>query len=279
MSTRDIESVFARCAEEKRAAFIPYLCGGDPDLDTTRLLLRALVDGGADLIEIGVPFSDPIADGPVNQRAAYRALDSGTTLESLLELIGEERESLGVPIVLFTYFNPIHAMGVQNFAQAATHAGVDGVLCVDVPPEEGEVDLLPALRQVEIAPVFLLAPTSSKDRIRQASESSGGFVYYVARLGVTGAATDVEGELGSAVKSVRKRSRLPVAVGFGISTPEQVHTVAQSADGVVVGSALVQLVEDALADGKTAEQTAAVLEARVRELCAGLAKKKFLGMF
>ena len=279
MSARDIEAVFQRCAEEKRAAFIPYLCGGDPDLETSRLLLRALVAGGADLIEVGVPFSDPIADGPVNQRAAYRALESGTTLESLLELIGEEREALGVPIVLFTYYNPIHAMGVHNFARDAAHAGVDGVLCVDVPPEEGEDDLLPALRQVEIAPIFLLAPTSSKERVRQASECSDGFVYYVARLGVTGANTDVEGELGSAVKSVRKRSKLPVAVGFGISTPEQVNTVAQSADGVVVGSALVQLVEQALADGKSPEEAAAVLEARVRELTADLAKKKFLGLF
>lgn len=279
MSARDIEAVFQRCAEENRAAFIPYLCGGDPDLETSRLLLRALVDGGADLIEVGVPFSDPIADGPVNQRAAYRALESGTTLEALLELVGEERQTLGVPIVLFTYFNPIHAMGVHRFAQAASRAGVDGVLCVDVPPEEGEEDLLPALRQVEIAPVFLLAPTSSKERVRQASDRSDGFVYYVARLGVTGAATDVEGELGAAVKSVRKRSRLPVAVGFGISTPEQVHTVAQTADGVVVGSALVQLVEQALSDGKSAEQAATVLEARVRALCEGLGKKKFLGLF
>ena len=279
MSARDIEAVFQRCADEKRAAFIPYLCGGDPDLDTTRLLLRALVAGGADLIEIGVPFSDPIADGPVNQRAAYRALESGTTLESLLELIGEERKALGVPIVLFTYFNPIHSMGVPAFARSASEAGVDGVLCVDVPPEEGEDELLPALRRTEIAPIFLLAPTSSKERVKQASESSDGFVYYVARLGVTGAATDVEGELGAAVKAVRKRSRLPVAVGFGISTPEQVHTVAQSADGVVVGSALVQLVEQTLAEGRSPAEAAAVLESRVKELTADLAKKKFLGLF
>ena len=226
MTVEQIDAVFERCKDEKRSAFIPYLCGGDPDLETTRYLLHALVKGGADIIEIGVPFSDPIADGPVNQRAAFRALEAGTTLTALLTLIGEERESLGVPIVLFSYFNPIFAMGVERFATKAAEAGVDGVLCVDVPPEEAAEDLVPALARVDIAPIFLLAPTSSKARMVGVGEASRGFAYYVSRLGVTGAATDTSGDLGSEVKTVRRRSKLPVAVGFGISTPEQVTEVA-----------------------------------------------------
>ncbi len=279
MTTQHINRVFEACAEEKRAAFIPFLCGGDPDLATTRLLLRALVKGGADIIEVGVPFSDPIADGPVNQRAACRSLESGTTLTKLLALIGEERAALGVPIVLFTYFNPIFAMGVERFATAAAEAGVDGVLCVDLPPEEAAEALTPALGRVDLAPIFLLAPTSSKERMRLVGESSRGFVYYVSRLGVTGAATDTGGDLGSDVKTVKRLCKMPVAVGFGISTQEQVKEVAEFADGVVVGSALVQLIETAVEGGASGEELVEVLYARVAALTADLARKKLLGIF
>ena len=170
-----IEAAFARCRAERRAAFIPYLTAGDPDLAATARLLEALTLGGADIIELGVPFSDPIADGPVNQRAAVRALASGTTLSGILGLVADHRERLGVPVVLFTYFNPILARGVESFAEQAAASGVDGVLCVDLPPEEAAGELLPALRGAGVAPVFLLAPTSTRAPRARARRISAKF--------------------------------------------------------------------------------------------------------
>jgi tryptophan synthase alpha chain len=238
-----IAAAFARCRAEHRAAFIPYLTAGDPDLETTARLLEALTLGGADIIELGVPFSDPIADGPVNQRAAARALAAGTTLSAILELVAGCRERLGVPVVLFTYFNPILARGVEGFAEQAAASGVDGVLCVDLPPEEAQGELLPALREAGVDAVFLLAPTSTRAREKAVAGVSSGFVYYVSRTGVTGARDELAPELLSEARRLRRRLKLPLAVGFGISTPEQVAAVAGAADGVVVGSALVRVVE------------------------------------
>jgi tryptophan synthase alpha chain len=240
-----IERAFARCRAEKRAAFIPYLTAGDPDLAATERLAVALAEAGADILELGVPFSDPIADGPVNQAAAVRALASGTTLEGILGLCARLRAPLGIPVVLFTYFNPVHSYGVDRFARDAAASGVDGVLCVDLPPEEAECDLLPALRQSGIDLIFLLAPTSTPERVKAAARAASGFVYYVARTGVTGQRETLPKELAAETKALRKRLRLPLAVGFGISTPEQVRAVAKLADGVVVGSALVRIVEEA----------------------------------
>ena len=273
-----IDEVFERCREEGRAAFIPFLMAGDPDLETTGRLLGALVRGGADLIELGVPFSDPVADGPVNQRAATRALAAGTRLSGILELVARHRDELGVPIVLFSYYNPLHARGVERFAEQAAASGVDGVLCVDLPPEEAQARYLPALRGAGIDSVFLLSPTSGKERIDKAAAASSGFLYYVSRAGVTGEQTAVRGDLGKELKKVRRRSDLPIAVGFGISTPEQVAEVAGVADGVVVGSALVRLVEEHGGDA----DLPARLEAKVRALTAPLAaaapkKKGFFG--
>ena len=259
-----IDDVFARCAEEGRAAFIPFLMAGDPDLATTPRLLEALVAAGADLIELGVPFSDPVADGPVNQRAATRALAAGTNLAGILEVVASVRDSLGVPIVLFTYFNPIRARGVELFAEQAASSGVDGVLCLDLPPEEAEESYLPALRRAGLDPVFLLAPTSTTERMKRVGEVSSGFVYYVSRAGVTGERELLRKTLPKEVKRVRRKVRLPVAVGFGISTPEQVAAVAETADGVVVGSALVRIVEEGGPD--VAER----LERRARELAEAL---------
>jgi tryptophan synthase alpha chain len=264
----EIEEVFARCADEGRAAFIPFLMAGDPDLGTTPRLLEALVAAGADLIEVGVPFSDPVADGPVNQRAATRALAAGTNLAGILEVVASVRDSLGVPIVLFTYFNPIRARGVELFAEQAASSGVDGVLCVDLPPEEAEECYLPALRKSGLDPVFLLAPTSTTERMKRVGEVSSGFVYYVSRAGVTGEREHLRKTLAKEVKRVRRKVKLPVAVGFGISTPEQVAAVAEVADGVVVGSALVRIVEEGGAD--VAER----LERRARELAAPLAPER-----
>jgi tryptophan synthase alpha chain len=180
-----IDEVFFKCSHEGRAAFIPFLMAGDPDLNATAEYLEALAAGGADIIELGVPFSDPIADGPVNQRAAVRALESGTKLSGILQLVARHRDRLGIPIVLFTYFNPIHAHGVERFAEQAAASGVDGVLCVDLPPDEGERDFIPALREQGVDTVFLLAPTSTRERVSKVGEASTGFVYYVSRTGVT----------------------------------------------------------------------------------------------
>ena len=261
-----IDDAFERCREEGRAAFVPFLMGGDPDLATTGRLLGALAAGGADVIELGVPFSDPVADGPVNQRAAARALAAGTKLSALLELVARRRDDLGVPIVLFTYFNPIHARGVERFAEQAAASGVDGVLCVDLPPEEARARYLPALRGQGIDTVFLLAPTSGKDRVEAVAAASSGFVYYVSRTGVTGERSALPAGLARELKRLRRRIELPIAVGFGISSASQVAEVGRIADGVVVGSALVRLVEERAGD----PDLPSAVEARVRELAAGL---------
>lgn len=266
-SRRRIARAFARCRAEKRAAFIPFLMAGDPDLESSGRLVEAAAAGGADLIELGVPFSDPIADGPVIQRAATRALAAGTTLAKVLELVARLRSRVEVPIVLFSYFNPILARGIGRFAEQAAASGVDGVLCVDLPPEEGALDLVPSLLRQGIDTIFLLAPTSDRRRIERVAETSSGFVYYVSTTGVTGERRRLPTHLLAEVRKLRKRLPQPVAVGFGISTPEQVAAVAKVADGVVVGSALVRLVEE-----KPGEPgLAAAVEARVRELAQPLA--------
>ena len=238
-----IATAFGRARSEKRAAFIPYLTAGDPDLETTGRLLLALDRAGADLVELGVPFSDPIADGPVNQRAATRAIASGTTLSGVLELVARVRGDIDAPIVLFTYFNPLFARGLDRFAEQASASGVDGVLCVDLPPEEAGTDYLPALRASSLATPFLLAPTSDRRRIAAVDKASTGFVYYVSRTGVTGARDELPKSLLKEARQMRRKVSHPLVVGFGISTPEQARAVGKVADGVVVGSALVSLVE------------------------------------
>lgn len=264
-----IDEVFFNCAHQGRAAFIPFLMAGDPDLDTTAEFLQALAAGGADLIELGVPFSDPIADGPVNQRAAVRALDSGTKLSGILQLVARHRDRLGIPIVLFTYFNPVRSRGIEHFAEQAAASGVDGVLCVDLPPEEGQRELVPALRAQGVDSIFLLAPTSTRERVSKVAEASTGFVYYVSRTGVTGERAALAGDLVRDVKRLRKRLDQPLAVGFGISTPQQVEAVGEITDGVVVGSALVRLVEENLGDPKLP----GLLEERVRWLAEPLRQR------
>ncbi len=217
-----------------------------------------------------MPFSDPIADGPVNQRAAARALAAGTTLSRVLELVARQRDRLGVPVVLFTYFNPILARGVDEFAEQAAASGVDGVLCVDLPPEEAAGELLPALRGPGLDPVFLLAPTSTREREKAVAAASSGFVYYVSRTGVTGTRDELPPELLREAKRLRRRLKLPLAVGFGISTPEQVEAVGKVADGVVVGSALVQLVEAKAGDGDLVE----AVEREAMRLSAPLRRRR-----
>jgi tryptophan synthase alpha chain len=259
-----IAAAFARCRREKRAAFIPFIMAGDPRLDAMPDLVRALIAGGADLIELGVPFSDPIADGPVNQRAATRALAGGTTMSGILRLVAELRGETEVPFVLFTYFNLIHRRGVERFAEQASASGVDGVLCVDLPPDEAEEETAPMLERHGIDPIFLIAPTSTEDRVKSVVRASRGFVYYASRSAVTGEQTRLPAELLGDLRKLRRRIKLPIAVGFGISTPQQAAAVAGVADGVIVGSHLVRLIEEHGADA----DLPARLETRVRELAS-----------
>lgn len=260
-----ISEVFMDCRQQKRAAFIPFLSAGDPDLETTEQLLQALVVGGADIIELGVPFSDPIADGPTIQASSTRALASGTTLSGILRLVARQRDRLGVPIVLFTYYNPIYARGLDRFADQAASSGVDAVLCVDLPPDEGG-EYIQVMRRHNLDTVFLLAPTSDRQRVNKVAAQSTGFVYYVSRTGVTGARQELPKELVKETKRLRRRLEQPLAVGFGISTPKQVADVAKVADGVVVGSALVKLVEENAGEPDLVR----IVEDRVRELTAPL---------
>ena len=238
-----IERAFTRARKAKRAAFIPYITAGDPDPGRTVVLARALERAGADILELGVPFTDPIADGPTNQRAAERALARGTTLSGVLGIVRELRYSSELPVVLFTYFNPVHAYGLARFAVDAAAAGVDGVLFTDVPVDES-ASAHEALQRVGIDLVLLVAPTSTRTRIKVVRRLAGSFVYFVARAGVTGVRISLEEGLEEQVRLVRKLTRTRVAVGFGVSTPDQVARIAQFSDGVVVGSALVERIAD-----------------------------------
>jgi tryptophan synthase alpha chain len=262
-SSGRIAQAFTAARREKRCAFIPYVTAGDPDLARTRSIGRALARSGADLIEIGVPFSDPIADGPVNQRSAERALRNRVTLRSCLDLSADLRSDGAPPVVLFTYYNPIHRMGLEAFARAAGASGVDGVLVTDLPPEEAD-DLRAALRPHGVDLIFLLAPTSSRERVDRAGRQASGFLYFISRTGVTGAREDLPAGLPAQVRAAREASSLPIAVGFGVSRPEQAREISAFADGVVVGSALVRIVEENAASPD--------LEGRIEEYCAGLKK-------
>lgn len=248
-----LRKAFSAARKGRRAAFVAYLTAGDPARQRTVELARALRRGGADVLELGIPFSDPIADGPTNQRAAERALAAGTTTRDVLESVAAIRsEGEAIPIVLFTYANPVLQYGVNRFAEDAAAAGADGVLFTDVPVEEMD-RFRPALIGSGLDPVLLVTPTSTKERIRAAARQAEGFLYLVARTGVTGVRSDLETGLETNLRAVRKLSKLPVAVGFGISTPSQVERLARRADGVVVGSAIVNQIErlgdsDELAD-------------------------------
>jgi tryptophan synthase alpha chain len=233
-----LRDAFRAADREKRAAFVPYVTAGDPNLERTIDIVYALARAGADVLELGLPFSDPIADGPTNQRAAERALASGTTLAGVLATITVLRQDVDLPIVLFTYANPVIRYGLESFAADAAEAGVDGVLFTDVPAEE-MAPFEEVLSPAGLDLIMLVTPTSGRKRMKAAAHFGGGFLYLVSRTGVTGARQELDAELDRNIKTAHKASRLPVAVGFGISTPEQVARVAAKADGVVVGSAIV----------------------------------------
>ena len=262
-----IAQAFARTRREKRAAFVAYLCAGDPDFDTSLLACRAVLDAGADVLELGVPFSDPLADGLTNQLAAQRALDSGMTTARVFELVRRIREKSQVPVVFYTYYNLVFSNGVENYVRAAKEAGVDGLLTLDLPPEEAD-ELLAACAKHDLKTVFIVAPTTPAGRLTRIGAAATGFIYYVSREGVTGVRDQVAANIPEAVARIRQHTTLPVAVGFGISTRDQVRQVARMADGVVVGSALVNVIKDNL-------DNRAGLPARLRitaaELIAGAA--------
>jgi len=227
-----------------RKALIPFLTAGDPDPGMTVSLMRAMVEAGADIIELGVPFSDPMAEGPVIQRACERALRHHVGLGDVFDMVREFREQdADTPVVLMGYLNPLEIMGYERFAQSAAEAGADGVITVDLPPEEGE-DYVSALRAAGLDPIFLLAPTSPDDRIERVAASASGFVYYVSLKGVTGAGhLDIDA-MAMRLDQIRNHCKLPLAVGFGIRDADSASRLSCLSDGVVVGSRLVQIIED-----------------------------------
>jgi tryptophan synthase alpha chain len=237
-----IEDAFIQLQREGRKGFIPFITAGDPDLESTYELLIELARAGATVIELGVPFSDPMADGPVIQRASERALKHGFGLQEILDTAARVRERITTPIILFSYFNPLLQFGLKPLAVAAKLAGVDGVLVTDLSPEEAG-DFASELRANELDMIFLIAPTSTDARLRLVAEHASGFIYAVSRAGVTGARSTVSAEAEKLVSRVRHFSNLPVAVGFGISTDSQVADVQRYADAVVVGSAIVGEIE------------------------------------
>ncbi len=238
-----IEETFASLKSAGRKALVPYIMAGDPDLETTAALVVELDRRGADLVELGVPFSDPIADGPTIQRAALRALDRGTTLRDIVDTVGPLRERSGVPIVLMTYYNPVLAYGVGDFSRDAARAGVDGLIVPDLPPEEG-AELSDACRRHGLTVVFLVAPTSTVSRIELVNRHTTGFVYCVSLTGVTGARGKLADGVDEFMAQVRSHTDRPLGLGFGISSPEQANEASRLADGVIVGSAIVNVMEE-----------------------------------
>ncbi|HET7442295.1 MAG TPA: tryptophan synthase subunit alpha [Terriglobales bacterium] len=229
-------------AFSNKPSLVAYVTCGDPDLATTREIVLAAAGAGADVIELGVPFSDPVADGPVIQRASERALSQGTTLEQVIKLAGEIRKASPVGLIVFTYLNPVMRMGLPKFCAAAQEAGVDGALLTDLPIEEAG-EYLREMRKRHLATIFLAAPTSTDARLKRIATESRGFIYAVSRTGVTGTRRQLPEEARNLVQRLRKYAKLPIAVGFGISTPEQFAAVGEFADAGVVGSAIVETIE------------------------------------
>lgn len=252
MTADRISATFASCREQGRAAFVGYLMAGDPDIETSFNNIKALAEAGVDIIELGAPFTDPMADGPAIQKAALRALAAGANLNSTLEIARRFRlVNTSTPLIVMGYANPIHRMGYAVFARAAAEAGVDGVITVDLPPEE-DAPLRQELAAHGLAVIRLATPTTTEKRMERIADGASGFVYYVSVAGVTGAGIGAEADISAGVNQARRLSKLPVAVGFGVRTPEQAAAFARISDGVVVGSALVEEVRAAVEQGDPA---------------------------
>ncbi|HEV2423056.1 MAG TPA: tryptophan synthase subunit alpha [Candidatus Acidoferrales bacterium] len=247
---------FEELARRSELGLVAYLTAGDPSIEATEQIVLRMVEAGADVIELGIPFSDPVADGPTIQRASERALRAGTTLEKVVELVAALRRKTEVPVVLFGYFNPILRMGLDNFARKASAAGADGILVTDMTPEES-ADYCGAMHANGLDTVFLAAPTSTDERLKRIAAASSGFLYVISRTGVTGAKDSLPEELPAMVRRVRRFTQLPIAVGFGISVPAQVTILGGIADAVVVGSSLVAEIEKTKSVNQAAENTAA----------------------
>ena len=266
-----IQARFQACAAEGRAALVTFVTAGDPDLATSAAILTALPAAGADIIELGVPFTDPMADGIPVQLAGQRALKAGQTLNKTLAMVAEFRAAgHDTPIVLMGYYNPIYVYGVERFLQDAREAGVDGLIVVDLPPEEDSELCLPALA-AGVSFIRLATPTTDDRRLPKVLQNTSGFVYYVSMTGVTGGAITNYDAVGDAVARIKRHTDLPVAVGFGVKTAQDAETIARGADGVVVGSALVERVRLSLdAEGKATEKTVSAVTSLVSELAAGI---------
>jgi tryptophan synthase alpha chain len=234
-----IGRTFKRLKNHGGKAFIPYIMAGDPSFEATKETVLMLEQCGADIVELGVPFSDPLADGPTIQRAAERALKNGVTLRKVIAFVKDIRSSTQIPLVLMTYFNPVFKYGSESFIRDAADAGVDGLIIPDLPPDEA-ADFIKHARKADLDTIFLLAPTSTEDRIRIVAKASRGFIYYVSITGITGSGLLFDGSMERLIPAIKSFTDTPVAVGFGVSTPEDAAVVAKVADGVIVGSAIVK---------------------------------------
>ncbi len=266
-----IDRRFAVLKEQERAALVTFITAGDPDFDTSRTLLKALPDAGADIIELGMPFSDPMADGPAIQAASQRALKAGQNMAKTLELVADFRkDDPDTPIVLMGYYNPIYVYGPEKFLDAAVEAGVDGLIVVDIPPEADDELCLPAMER-GLNFIRLATPTTDDRRLPAVLRNTSGFVYYVSITGITGAAAPDVADVHAQVARIKGKTELPVAVGFGVRTGEQAKAISQGADGVVVGSALVtQIAESLDEDGRATGRTVPAVLELVGKLAEGL---------
>lgn len=238
-----IEEVFKDLRVKGRKAFIPYIMAGDPDLAKTEEVILFFEEVGADIVELGIPFTDPLADGPTIQRASERALKKGITLKKVLEFVKRIRRSIKIPIVLMTYYNPIFKYGEERFVKESVQYGVNGIIVPDLPPDEA-TDLIRFSKREGLDTVFLLAPTSTEDRVKRVARTSSGFIYYVSITGITGSRLQIDESLGESIKKIRKITDKPVCVGFGVSNPEEASRVSEIADGVIIGSAIVKMLDE-----------------------------------
>lgn len=245
-----LDKTFKVLRAQNKKAFIPYIMAGDPSLDETKERVIMLEQGGADVVELGVPFSDPLADGPTIQRAAERALSAGVTLQKVLGLVRELRQNIKIPIVLMTYYNPIFKYGEERFVKDAVAAGVDGVIVPDLPPDEAAT-FRKFSRTAGLSTIFLLAPTSTPDRIKKVAGASTGFIYYVSVTGITGSKITLDASIKESIKHIGEITGKPVAIGFGVSTPAEAAAVSGFADGVIVGSALVKSFNESREDAES----------------------------
>lgn len=237
-----INKKFRELKKKRKKAFIAYICAGDPTLGDTYRLAFALEEAGVDLIELGVPFSDPLADGPTIQAASGRALKNKVNLTKIFSLVEKLRKKIDIPIVFMAYYNPVYQFGLKNFILKARKSGLDGVIIPDLPPEEAG-DFTKIAKEKDFCTIFLLAPTSTKKRIKMISSSSKGFIYYVSVTGVTGVRDRLGEDMRKNLRAIKRMTKKPVAIGFGISKPQQIKTIAKYADGVIVGSAIIKIIE------------------------------------